>query len=137
MNARPYEYDRNFRPIGNSSLTVYKGILNGLDVAIKRAKNIESYSRLERESQILSNLNHTNIPKFYGKSPEELETFIEFVHGESLADLEDIKKVPDSHRFTNHGERVIEKFKYILKNSKISKNIDEDIKIMFNTKKRS
>jgi DNA (cytosine-5)-methyltransferase 1 len=51
--------------------------------------------------------------------------------------VKESKLIPDSHRFTNHGKEVIKKFKYILKNSKEDKNIDEKVKLMFNTKKRS
>jgi len=45
--------------------------------------------------------------------------------------------LPDSHRFTNHSEKIIEKFEYILKTSQRNKSIDESIKKRFNTKKRS
>jgi len=51
--------------------------------------------------------------------------------------IEGLKLIPDSHRFTNHGEKIIEKFKYILKTAKRNKAVDESTKLMFNTKKRS
>lgn len=47
------------------------------------------------------------------------------------------QKIVDSHRFTNHKKETIEKFKYILKFGKPNKNITDDIKAKFNTKKRT
>ncbi len=45
--------------------------------------------------------------------------------------------LPDSHRFANHGDQVIKKFKYILKITKKNRLVDDGIKLMFNTKKRT
>lgn len=51
--------------------------------------------------------------------------------------LEKNTVTPDSHRFTNHGEKVIEKFEYILKHSKRNTKVDESTRLMFNSRKRS
>lgn len=84
MNNRAYEYDKKFRPISNTLTIIYKGILNGIDIAIKRAKNDEAFEGLKRESQILSSLDSTRIPKFIGLNEEEKEIYIEFVNGQVL-----------------------------------------------------
>lgn len=46
-------------------------------------------------------------------------------------------KSPDSHRFANHREDIIDKFDYILKNSTRNKNISSEIREKFNVKKRN
>lgn len=45
-----------------------------------------------------------------------------------------LNKVADSHRFANHKQKTIEKFKYILKNGKPNKNISDELKEKYNLK---
>jgi len=51
--------------------------------------------------------------------------------------IKDQNSIPDSHRFSNHNKNIIDKFSYILKHAERNKSIDDRIKIMFNTKKRT
>lgn len=46
-------------------------------------------------------------------------------------------KIADSHRFAKHKEETIEKFQYILNNSRANKNISDNIKEKYNMKKRT
>lgn len=46
-------------------------------------------------------------------------------------------QVADSHRFAKHKVETVEKFQYILNNSKANKNISDDIKEKYNMKKRT
>lgn len=46
-------------------------------------------------------------------------------------------KIADSHRFAKHKEVTIEKFRYILDNGVVNKNISDEIKEKFNMKKRT
>lgn len=46
-------------------------------------------------------------------------------------------KVADSHRFAKHKQETVEKFQYILNNSKANKNISDSIKEKYNLKKRT
>lgn len=45
--------------------------------------------------------------------------------------------LPDSHRFTNHSKKIIEKFEYILATAERNKSVGESIKSRFHTKKRN
>lgn len=45
--------------------------------------------------------------------------------------------IPDSHRFPKHRQDIIEKFGYILANSKKNKDIDESIRQRYNIKKHT
>lgn len=44
---------------------------------------------------------------------------------------------PDSHRFTNHSNKIIKRFSYILKTAPRNKAIDEGLRLRLNTKKRT
>lgn len=44
--------------------------------------------------------------------------------------------LPDSHRFPNHHEQTIDKFKHILKICKRNKTVNSEVKKLFNLKKR-
>ena len=46
-------------------------------------------------------------------------------------------KVPDSHRFPNHREDTIEKFRYLIENAPKNKNISEIVESKFGSKKKS
>lgn len=46
-------------------------------------------------------------------------------------------KIPDSHRFAKHNPNTIKKFEYILKYAEKDKTLSNDIKKMFNLKKRT
>ena len=46
-------------------------------------------------------------------------------------------KVADSHRFAKHKQETVEKFQYILNNSRANKNIPDSIKEKYNMKKRT
>jgi len=46
-------------------------------------------------------------------------------------------KVADSHRFAKHKQETVEKFQYILNNSRANKNISDSIKEKYNLKKRT
>ncbi len=48
-----------------------------------------------------------------------------------------IRKVPDSHRFANHNEETIKKFKFILAKAERNKTLSNEIKSKFNLKKRT
>jgi len=47
------------------------------------------------------------------------------------------RKVADSHRFVNHSDKTINKFRYILDNAEKNKNLSKKIKEKFNIKKRT
>lgn len=46
-------------------------------------------------------------------------------------------QIPNSHRFPRHSEKMLNKFEHILKYSEKNKNITEEIKKKFNTRKRT
>ncbi|MCB1176204.1 MAG: DNA cytosine methyltransferase [Leptospiraceae bacterium] len=66
----------------------------------------------------------------YGKPDSKFQAFLR--NGYSSK-----HKLPDSHRIPNHSKFVVNKFSYILKNCEKNKIISEDLKIKFNTKKRT
>jgi len=45
--------------------------------------------------------------------------------------------IPDSHRFAKHYPKTLEKFKFILKNAEKNKTISNELKALFNLKKRT
>ncbi|RZJ49474.1 MAG: DNA cytosine methyltransferase, partial [Flavobacterium sp.] len=45
--------------------------------------------------------------------------------------------IPDSHRFAKHSDTTLKKFSYILDNAEKNKTLSDDIKEMFNLKKRT
>lgn len=47
------------------------------------------------------------------------------------------KKIPDSHRFANHGHEIINRFQYILIHAEKGKPISSDIREKFNLRKRT
>jgi len=65
--------------------SVYRGTLDGEDVAVKVLKNID-WKSLSHELIIISNIKHPNIPIFYGAvlDDEKIELVFEYVEGNSL-----------------------------------------------------
>lgn len=47
------------------------------------------------------------------------------------------KKIPDSHRFVNHSEEIIQQFQALLKHGERNKRINKELKEKYNIKKRS
>lgn len=46
-------------------------------------------------------------------------------------------KIADSHRFPNHREDIIEKFKFVIENSRKNRGIDESVRLKYNIKKHT
>lgn len=85
----------------------------------------------------------SDLEKQHGEvQSEEFKNFKEGVYGKSESSYQkllrgvDTSEMPDSHRFANHKEETVEKFKYIVDNCAKDVNIDEDTKIKFNLIKR-
>jgi len=72
----------------------------------------------------------------------EYKGFKEGLYGEPNSDYQKIMRknwnsvFPDSHRFTNHRKKTIERFKYFLKNCQKGIDISADVKKQFNLKVR-
>ncbi len=88
----------------------------------------------------------SDIEKRHGETPsQEMPNFNMGVYSSPRSNyqrflrrkIKGLDLLPDSHRFTNHSKKIIEKFEYILKAAKRNKSIDKSIKLRFNTKKRS
>ena len=88
----------------------------------------------------------SDLEKKYGKVPSQgMPSFNMGVYASARSNyqkllrkkIENKKSLPDSHRFTNHSEDIIRKFRYILKNAERNKSIDSNIKTKFNIKKRN
>ena len=47
------------------------------------------------------------------------------------------KRIPDSHRFVNHSEEIIQQFQALLKHGERNKRINKELKEKYNIKKRS
>lgn len=49
----------------------------------------------------------------------------------------DKSSIPDSHRFAKHSQQTLEKFRYILDNAERNKTVADDIKDLYDLKKRT
>lgn len=73
---------------------------------------------------------------------ERFRTFKEGVYGPIDSPFQRFMRrdvdsaVPDSHRFANHREKTVKRFKYIQENCTNGRDIGEEVKDMFNLKKQ-
>lgn len=65
---------------------------------------------------------------FYRKAESNYQKLLRNGYGE---------KIPDSHRFANHKESTVKRFKYFIDNAEKGKPISKQIKEKFNIKKRT
>lgn len=69
--------------------------------------------------------------------------FMQGVYGRSKSAYQELmrkgfgKDVPDSHRFANHRVKTVERLKYILENCERGSIISEEVKTMFDLKKKT
>lgn len=119
---------------GNAKLFFEKLVFNKATFLKKRGINqrvtsSEAISDLEkRNGEILS---------------ETFKGFKEGVYSEPMSMYQELMRkdyenqLPDSHRFPNHQENTIQKFKHILETCKRNTSISSNVKDKFNLKKRS
>lgn len=73
---------------------------------------------------------------------EKFRTFKEGLYGKSRSAYQELMmkgggEVPDSHRFTNHRKRTVDRFEYILANCPRGKPISDEVRTKFNLKKKT
>lgn len=91
------------------------------DITLRKA-----ISDLERKHGELDSKEYTNFKEgIYGKAESNYQKYLRRGY----------KKHPDSHRFANHRPDTINKFDYILKNSRRNKKIGQEIRDKFQFKK--